>query len=302
MDDVALASVDAASKGHSELAPAKINLALHVGARRPDGYHALETLVVFADLADTLTARPADGATTLDMAGPFAPLLTETTRSSENLILQAAAALSPGSRRPMQFTLAKQIPVAAGLGGGSADAAATLRLLNRIWGLALAPEKLAAIGAKLGADVPMCLASRALVARGTGELITPAPGIPPLSLVLANPGFGVPTGAVFAALGKGERASLPPLPGRFASAGDLVAWLSQTRNDLTDPARAVAPDAVAAVDALGNDPECLLARMSGSGATAFGIFGEPAAADRAANRLKTAKPDWWVLPITTAGS
>jgi 4-diphosphocytidyl-2-C-methyl-D-erythritol kinase len=148
----------------------------------------------------------------------------------------------------------------------------------------------------------MCLVSRPLVAKGIGELVTPAPGIPPLSLVLANPGVGIPTGAVFAALGKGERPPLPPLPVQFGSVADLVSWLRQTRNDLAEPAQAVARDAVAAVEALGNDPDCLLARMSGSGATAFGIFAEPPAAERAAKRLTMAQPDWWVSSTTTAGS
>ena len=308
MDDIAAISQDTAGGEWSEPAPAKINLALHVGGRRADGYHALETLVVFADLADHVTVRRADdaSATTLDIVGPFANLVANTTAPTDNLVLRAAAALvglSPGRPMPsLRISLAKHIPVAAGLGGGSADAAATLRLLNRIGSLALAPEQLSAIGLTLGADVPMCLASRPLVARGIGEVITPVIGIPPLALVLANPGIHVPTGAVFAALPQGERAPLPPLPARFVSVTDLVTWLLQTRNDLTEPARAAARVAVAAVEALGDDPECLLARMSGSGATAFGIFADSAAAERAAERLRATRPGWWVCGSTSAGS
>jgi 4-diphosphocytidyl-2-C-methyl-D-erythritol kinase len=308
MDEVARAIEEATGAGNSELARAKINLALHVGAERADGYHDLESLVVFADIADVVTARPAPkdiAAMALDLSGPHATLLEETEPSS-NLALRAAeaiAALAPKRRmKPLSLSLAKRIPVAAGLGGGSADAAATLRLLNRIWGLGLKPEKLAEIAVKLGADVPMCLVSRPLVARGIGEKLTPAAGIPPLAVVLAHPGVSLATAAVFAGLGKEERSPLPALPAKFKSALDLVFWLRQTRNDLIDPARVVSRKAVAAAKALADDPDCLFARMSGSGAAAFGIFVKPAAAERAAERLKAARPDWWVAAAMTGGS
>ena len=309
MDQGARAIEEATGAGNSELAHAKINLALHVGAERPDGYHDLESLVVFADIADAVTARPAAkdaAATTLELTGPYAVLLEESTAPATNLVLRAAAAVAAlGSRRrarPVHLCLAKRIPIAAGLGGGSADAAATLRLLDRLWGLGLKPKKLAEIALSLGADVPMCLVSQPLIARGVGEIVTPVGGIPPLSVVLAHPGISMPTGAVFAGLGKEKRAGLPALPPKFQSPLDLVFWLRQTRNDLIDPARVVSRKAAAAAKALASDPDCLFARMSGSGAAAFGIFVKPAAAERAAERIKAAKPDWWVAAAMTGGS
>jgi 4-diphosphocytidyl-2-C-methyl-D-erythritol kinase len=309
MDQVAKAIEQATGAGNSELACAKINLALHVGAERPDGYHDLESLVVFADVADVVTVRPAaTETTTLALAGPYADRLDETTAPDANLVLRAAQAIAAVAARrrvkPVHLHLTKRIPVAAGLGGGSADAAATLRLLDRIWDLQLKPGKLAEIGVALGADVPMCLVSRPLIARGIGEVVTPVGGIPALPVVLAHPGPGVhlPTGAVFAGLGREERSGLPTLPAKFRSALELVFWLRQTRNDLIDPARVVTRKAVVAAKALANDPDCLFARMSGSGAAAFGIFVKPAAAERAAERLKAEKPDWWVTATTTGGS
>ncbi len=308
MDEVSRAIEEATGGGNSELARAKINLALHVLAERPDGYHDLESLVVFADIADVVTARPAaddDDATTLDVEGPFADLLAGSTAPGANLALRAAAALTalaPRRAWPVRLSLAKRIPIAAGLGGGSADAAATLRLLNRIWGLGLSPARLAEIGVRLGADVPMCLVSEPLLVSGIGEVLEPAAGIPALAVVLAHPGVSVPTGAVFAGLGNEERSPLPALPPTFRSALDLVHWLRQSRNDLIDPARVVSRQAVAAAKALAADPDCLFARMSGSGAAAFGIFAKLAAAERAAERLRAAKPDWWVAAATTGGS
>ena len=309
MDQVARAIEEATGAGNSELAGAKINLALHVGEERADGYHNLESLSVFADLADVVVARPAaDGATAaeLDIAGPFADLLQETTAPTTNLVLRAAAAitaLAPRRRiRPVHLSLAKRIPVAAGLGGGSADAAATLRLLSRLWGLGLEAKQLAEIGLTLGADVPMCVESRPLIARGIGEKVTPVAGIPALPVVLVNPGVSMPTKAVFAGLGNEVRAPLPALPARFKSALELVHWLRQTRNDLTDPARLVSRRAALATKTLANDPDCLFARMSGSGATAFGIFVKASAAERAVERIKAARPEWWVAAAMTGGS
>ena len=266
---------------------------------------------MFADVADVVTARPAARdatGTTLDIAGPYAGCLEESTAPAANLVLRAAEAVAAlGSRRrvrPAHLSLTKRIPVAAGLGGGSADAAATLRLLDRIWGLELArkPKKLVEIGLALGADVPMCLVSQPLVARGIGEKVTPAAGIPPLAVVLAHPGVSMPTAAVFAGLGKETRSPLPALPAKFKSALDLVFWLRQTRNDLIDPARVVSRKAAVAAKALSSDPDCLFARMSGSGAAAFGVFVKAAAAERAAERLRTARPDWWVAAAMTGGS
>ncbi len=308
MDTLAKAIEAATGADSSELAPAKINLALHVGARRADGYHDLESLVVFADLADVVTAWevPKGAPITVEASGPFAELLQETTSPESNLVRKAAVALAAiASKRapyPVQFTLTKRIPIAAGLGGGSADAAATLRLLQRIWDLEVAPEKLAKVALSLGADVPMCLMSEPLVARGIGDKVTPAKGVPALPLVLAHPGVVVSTAAVFEGLGNETRTPMPALPPKFASMLELIFWLRQTRNDLTDPARVVSRKANAAAKALAADPDCLFARMSGSGATAFGVFVTAAAAKRAASRLRKAKPDWWVTTAMTRGS
>ena len=307
MDQVAGARDEAAGADNTELAPAKINLALHLGAERADGYYALQSLVVFADVADAVSARPAEDASaiTLDLSGPYADLLEETTTGSDNLVLRAAqaiAARAPSHAGPVHLCLDKRIPVAAGLSGGSADAAATLRLLNRVWDLRLGPETLSEIGVALGADVPMCLASRPLVASGIGERLTPIARMPTLAVVLANPGIVMPTRAVFAGLGKEERTPLPALPPTFKSTLDLVHWLRKTRNDLVDPARVVSRKAVAAAEVLASDPDCAFARMTGSGATVFGLFMTQAAAERAARRLRAAQPDWWVTAATTGGS
>lgn len=293
--------------GLSELACAKINLALHVTGRRPDGYHQIETLVVFADYADVVTAVPcADGRMRLTVKGPFAAALAGTTPFNDNLAVRAAAELARSAGKkslpPMKLVLTKRIPVAAGLGGGSADAAATLRLLDRIWGIDIGAGKLAAIGLGLGADVPMCLASTPLVAKGIGEQIAPVAGMPALPIVLANPDVAVPTAKVFARLGNEERAPLPAMPARFGSLLDVIFWLRQARNDLAEPAAAVAKTAGAAARALMADPECLFARMSGSGAAAFGIFVTMDAAERAAARLRENKPGWWVASAMTRPS
>ena len=309
MDEVARAIEEATGAGNSELACAKINLALHVGGRRPDGYHNLESLVVFADLADAVTARPAPkgSATTLNVTGPFAELLAETTTPAANLALRAAEALArvapKRAARPTHLTLAKRIPVASGLGGGSADAAATLRLLEpRLGSQACRTE---ACRHRPSRSAPTCrcawfrrLWSRAASAKRSrrSRASRPCPSCWPTRASLVS------TASVFAGLGDEERQPLPPLPAKFGTALDLIFWLRQTRNDLTDPARALARQATAAALALSRDPDCLFARMSGSGATAFGIFVTSAAADRAAKRIRQAKPNWWVTTAMTRGS
>ncbi len=298
--------VGEATAGASERARAKINLALHVGRRRADGYHPIESLVVFADVADTVTAAPSrDPAIGLAVRGPFARALAKTTDPADNLAVRAAEALASaaGRRQPaIRLTLTKRLPVAAGLGGGSADAAAVLRLLHRRWRLQLGPDRLARIGRSLGADVTMCLASRPLVAKGIGERLTPVAGMPRLAIVLASPPVRVSTAEVFAVFPELERPALPPLPPAFAGPVDVVAWLKRTRNDLAVPAGIVSRSAKTAEGALAGDPECLFARMSGSGAAAFGIFPSTAAARRAAARLRQSRPSWWVVPTRTGGS
>jgi 4-diphosphocytidyl-2-C-methyl-D-erythritol kinase len=307
LDEFARAVENAIGDDATELAAAKINLALHVTGRRTDGYHMIESLVAFADYGDIMGAAPAgDGRMRLSVKGEFAELLTRGTQPTDNLALRAADALAmaAGKGRPPAtwLSLVKRIPVAAGLGGGSSDAAAALRLLNREWRLGLADADLAKVALGLGADVPMCLISRPLIARGIGEAITPIAGLPALPVVLAHPGVPVLTAAVFGKLEAGERTPLPPLPAKFSSLLDVIFWLRQARNDLSEPAEAVNKAAAAATKALMRDPDCLFARMSGSGAAAFGIFATLKAAEKAAERLRAAKPDWWVVAAKTLAS
>jgi 4-diphosphocytidyl-2-C-methyl-D-erythritol kinase len=291
----------------SELAFAKINLALHVLGRRTDGYHQLESLVVFADFADVVSATPSeDGRMHLSVRGPFAGKLTGGTTPGDNLAIRAAAELMrmAGKRQPQpaRLTLTKRIPIAAGLGGGSADAAATIRLLNREWGLSLTEPELQKACVRLGADVAMCLASRPLIARGVGEQITPVAGMPALPIVLAHPGVDVATRDVFAALPQGERSPMPPMPQKFGTLLEVIFWLRQARNDLAEPAMQVNKTAGAAAKALMRDPDCLFGRMSGSGAAAFGIFVTLDAAERAAARIREARPGWFVTAAMTRPS
>lgn len=309
MDALAKAIEQAIGEGApgSELAYAKINLALHVLGRRTDGYHQIETLVVFADYADVVSTLPSeDGRMRLSVRGPFAAKLKEGTPPAENLAIRAASELmrAAGKRQPPPawVTLVKRIPIAAGLGGGSADAAATLRLLAREWNLGLSDDDLLRISMRLGADVAMCLASRPLIARGIGEQVTPMTGMPALPIVLAHPGVDVATRDVFAALPAGERTPMPPMPAKFTSLLEVIFWLRQARNDLAEPAATVNKAAASAARAIMRDPDCLFARMSGSGAAAFGIFVTLEAAERAAVRLRDARPHWFVTAAMTRGS
>ena len=286
-----------------ETAPAKINLALHVTGRRADGYHLLDTLVVHGVAADAITARPLAEAeidtadpvrVDLELTGSFAAGLDA---GPDNLVLRAARLVEAEARRlghrpcPVALTLDKHLPIASGIGGGSSDAAATLRLLNRVWGLDLPRDRLAEIALPLGADLPMCVHGTALRARGIGETIDLLPDPPPLPMVLVNPGVAVATPAVFRALERRDNPGLPDPTGAFADAEALVALLAAARNDLEAPAIRVAPVIGDVLAALRAAPGCRLARMSGSGATCFAIFADEAAARRAAAALATR--GWW---------
>ncbi|SUS07043.1 4-diphosphocytidyl-2-C-methyl-D-erythritol kinase [uncultured Defluviicoccus sp.] len=271
-------------------APAKINLYLHVVGRRADGYHLLDSLAVFAGIGDTIEAAPAE-ALTLSIDGPFA---RELGNEEDNLVLRAAHALAAASGRPAaaRIRLTKRLPVASGIGGGSADAAATLHALARLWRLDFEPAALAAIGLALGADVPVCVYGRSAFFAGIGEVVTPAPTLPPAWLVLVNPGIALPTPRVFKARSGGFSG-----PGRFAAgpadAAELAAVLKLRGNDLTEAAVHLAPvigTVLAELEAL---PGALLTRMSGSGATCFALFAEQAAAETAAENLRTRQPGWW---------
>ena len=263
-------------------APAKVNLALHVTGRRADGYHTLDSLVVFADAADVLRVRPA-ATPSLRVTGPRAAGVPT---DASNLVMRAAAAMGVAAG----IELEKHLPAAGGIGGGSSDAAATLRALAAMTGRA-PPADLAG----LGADVPVCMVPGPARMRGIGEVVEPLGALPPLDAVLVNPGVAVPTPQVFSRLARRENPPLPdPLPA-FADAPTLVDWLAAQRNDLEPPARALAPEIDAVLSALAAAPGCRLARMSGSGATCFGLFPDAAAAERAAQAL--ARPGWWVRAV-----
>ncbi len=274
-------------------APAKINLFLHVGDRRADGYHALQSLVAFTRAGDDLSFAP-DVGVRLEIDGPFAAGLCA---GADNLVIQAAQALS--RERGAAITLTKNLPVASGIGGGSADCAATLRGLSRLWGMAHDTIALQKIGERLGSDVPVCISCQPQWMEGRGEIVTALPGLPPLPIVLVNPGVGVPTGKVFGAL-KDRRGVDLPLPPEFANAAALIAYLKDTGNDLEAPARAIAPEINTVLEAIAGEG-ALLARMSGSGATCFGLFGSDAAAARAAAAMKTQHPEWWAVATSLHG-
>ena len=272
----------------AERAPAKVNLFLHVTGKRNDGYHLLDSLAIFAAIEDRLGYTHAD-ALTLRVTGPFAPLLEA---EPDNLVLRAARALAmEAGRAPTgALTLEKHIPVASGIGGGSADAAAALRLLSRVWRLNLDEGVLSRIAAGLGADVPVCLHARPLRMRGIGERLTPAPVLPSCGLMLVNPGIPLATASVFRARAAGfSREAV--LPAVWANATDMARDLAALANDLEAPAISLVPVIRDVLDAITTLPGCLLARMSGSGATCFGLFASPEAARLAAARLD--QPGWW---------
>lgn len=268
-----------------DFAPAKINLTLHVTGRRADGYHLLDGIVVFAGIGDTLRVARA-GADRLRVSGPRAEGVPT---GGDNIVARAVGAFGPGM--PVAVDLVKRLPAAAGIGGGSADAAACLRALAALTGRAL-PAADAVLA--LGADLPVCLAGRPARMEGIGERLTPLPPLPRAFLVLVNPGLPVPTAAAFAALSRRDHAPMPAAVPRWPDARAMAVWLAAQRNDLEGPARRIAPSIGDALAALAARDGCLLSRMSGSGATCFGLFASEAAAAAAAAAIAAAAPGWWV--------
>ncbi|MCZ8152282.1 MAG: 4-(cytidine 5'-diphospho)-2-C-methyl-D-erythritol kinase [Rhodobacteraceae bacterium] len=267
----------------TDFAPAKINLCLHVTGRRADGYHLLDSLVVFAGVGDRVSAT-LEGPPSLTVEGPMAAGLSG---EGDNLVLRAARTLGVSAR----IVLEKHLPVSSGIGGGSADAAATLRLLARLSGRPL-PDAAAVLA--LGADVPVCLAGRPVRMTGIGEGLAPLPPLPEAWLVLANPGVAVSTPAIFRALARADNAPLPRDLPRLRTPAELAAFLTMQRNDLEPPAVTLKPVIGRVKAALTAQAGCLMARMSGSGATCFGLFADPLSANAAARAIRAAEPGWWV--------
>lgn len=280
-----------------ETARAKLNLYLHVVARRADGYRLLDSLVVFAAIGDVLSGEPAE-ALTLSVDGRFAEALAGEAHES-NSVVRAARSLAAALGRPpaIALRLTKTLPVAAGLGGGSADAAAALRLCARAWSIDAGDPLLAEIARGLGADIPVCLAGQPAYMGGIGDELAPAPRLPQMGVVLVNPGVGLSTARVFAGFG-GEFST----PARFSEtprdARELAEILSSRRNDLLASAVRCVPQIRHVLDALAASPACLMAEMSGSGATCFGLYADRAAADRAASWLAAHAGGWWIAPST----
>lgn len=273
-------------------APAKLNLNLHITGKRADGYHLLESTVVFAALADELAVAPAPELS-LSVTGEFAH---EAGGGEGNLVLKAARLLQQvsGTKHGAALTLQKNIPVGAGLGGGSSDAAAALRLLNDFWQLGLADDALFALAPQLGADVAMCLSAAPAVARGVGEILSPlACALPPLQVVLVYPRAPLLTAQVYAYYT--ADGTMPPMRPEWHDAAGFFAWLRGTRNDLQRPAIAALPlvaEMLLAMETTPPLPE--LVRMTGSGACCFALFTDADRAARFAGALRAHYPGWWV--------
>lgn len=290
----------------SRLAPAKINLFLHVGALQADGYHPVSSLMVFADVGDRLALAPADHPA-FGIDGPFSGALGD----GPNLVEQARTALARRAGVPIppfRLVLSKHLPVAAGLGGGSSDAGAALKLIRDALGLALDDEALIEIAAGLGADGPACFTATPVLGEGRGDRLSPAPGMSPVDAVLVNPRVPCSTGAVYRAFDAAQArgvvkggAETPPLPEAFEDAAELAAILSFCRNDLEAPAIGVAPEISAVLETLRAEPETLFARMSGSGATCFALCASASDAEALSAKLAALCPAWWVQRCRLGG-
>lgn len=282
-------------------APAKVNLSLRVLGRRADGYHELDSLVAFAGVGDELSLTPGEPAA-VQISGPFGAGLST---GPDNLVLKAERVLREeiAGLRSGHFHLVKRLPVASGIGGGSADAAAALRLLARLNDLPLSHPALLAAAGRIGADVPVCLEARARVMRGIGDQLGRPLRLPRLFALLVNPGVAVETAPVFRALGlqagqghAGATEAFKAEEAALATSASLIAALATTGNDLEAPARVVAPVIGEVLSVLSGSPGCRLARMSGSGATCFALFDDCRASAAAGKRLARRQRDWWVKP------
>lgn len=281
----------------SAFAPAKVNLFLHVGGPDAEGYHPISSLMVFADVGDRVMIQPAD-APDFETSGSFGGAIPA---GGDNLVVRAARAFHAklgGPIPPYRLILEKHLPIAAGLGGGSSDAGAALKLLRDALAPSLSDDALEPLAASLGADGAACLRATALMAEGRGEILSPAPALPELHAVLVNPGVPSPTGAVYRAYDAAvhpDGAERPFMPSDLESVEEVAAWLSvATRNDLEAPAVALEPRIGEVLDVLRDEPESLLVRMSGSGATCFALCAGDIEAEGLVDRLEAMRPDWWV--------
>jgi len=266
----------------TELARAKVNLCLHVTGQRPDGYHLLDSIVAFPKVGDLVEIERSK-TTSLTLGGPFGADLAA---DGDNLVLRAALLVN----LPVSIRLTKSLPIASGIGGGSADAAATIRALAQIGGRN--PTQQEMLG--LGADVPVCLASVPTRMRGIGDRLDPLPALPECWCVLVNPGFACPTAPIFAALASKSNPPIHAMPSRFADPAMFFEFLHGTRNDLQQPAIALNPEIGAVIDRVASCEGCGFARMSGSGATVFGLFEDAETALAAADALRGEGSTWWV--------
>jgi 4-diphosphocytidyl-2-C-methyl-D-erythritol kinase len=278
-----------------EFAPAKVNLALHVLGRRADGYHELDSIVAFAGVGDWLEVGPCREASaapvTMQVAGSFA---TQLPPSTDNIVARAHGAVAGWALEmgltlsPVRVALDKNLPVSSGIGGGSADAAAMLRACFKLLGKSPAPDEATELALALGADVPVCLTGKASRMRGVGERLTPLPAFKPLHAVLVNPGVAVPTAEIFRAMGIAQGATHRAA---ITESQSIATW----RNDMMDAAIAIAPGIAIVLHELNRQPSIITARMSGSGATCFGIFETATAAQEAAKVISAAQPAWWCV-------
>ncbi len=266
------------------LAPAKVNLTLHVTGQRDDGYHLLDSLVVFADHGDLLHVALSE----VDAISVTGPRAAGVPMDARNLCLKAARLAGQSVR----VALEKHLPNEAGLGGGSSDAAAVLRAIAR-----LTSAPVLASAERIGADVPVCIPSRAMRMRGLGDVLSEVPALPPLPAVLVNPGIPVATPPVFKALQKRDNPAMPEVPQNLKTVAEVAAWLTLQRNDLQAPAISIAPEIAGVLAHLASAESCLLARMSGSGASCFGVFASTEQSDRAAMIISKANPTWWVQSV-----
>lgn len=269
----------------TELARAKVNLCLHVVGQRGDGLHLLDSIVVFPDIGDVLKAEQAEGLT-LEIVGEFGAGLSG---GEDNLIMQAARFLGiEGAHLRLQ----KNLPVASGIGGGSADAAAAIRALCEVWDMGM-PN--AANLTKLGSDVPVCLAQKPTRMSGIGEQLEPLPTLPTFWMVLVNSGVAVDTGAVFRAMAKRDYPKISAIPKGFHDTQSFFDFLSEQRNDMQAAALGITQSIEDVLSAIATTKSCALARMSGSGGTCFGLYATHKSAEAAAQELQASHPEWWVV-------